>query len=96
MNGQDLFEEQFSAYQSMENSNDLALEYDMEKAECDEQYDIALAEKMMTLRLEGKPASIVEKLAKGDPEVAHIKYLSSVAEAKARANKENISPSLFN
>ena len=90
MNGQDLEIAQTEAYKSMENSNDLALEYDTQKAELDEQYEIALAEKMFALRLNGQPVSMVEKLAKGDSEVAHIKYLASVAEANARANKENI------
>ena len=49
-----------------------------------------LAQKMLVLREEGKQASIVEKLAKGIPEVAELKFKSDVAEAEARASKENI------
>ena len=90
MNGPDLEIAQRKAYTSMEESTKNALEKDREKAEYDEQYDIALAKEMLTLRTDGNPASMVEKVAKGKPEIAHLKFLSAVAEAEARASKENI------
>lgn len=90
MNGQDLEIAQRKAYTSMEESNKNALEKDKEKAEYDEQYEVALSKEMLLLRTDGNPVSMVEKLAKGKPEIAHLKFLSAVAEAEARASKENI------
>lgn len=91
MNGQDLEIAQMKAYKSMEESNKNALEKDIEKAEYDKQYDIALQKKMLYLReVDGHPASMVEKLARGDEEIAELKFQSAVAEANARASKENI------
>lgn len=90
MNGQDLEIAQRKAYTSMEESNKNALEKDKEKAEYDEQYEVALSKEMLLLRTDGSPASMVEKVAKGKPEIAHLKFLSAVAEAEARASKENI------
>ena len=90
MNGQDIEIAQMKAYKSMEESNAKALEKDKEKAEYDEEYEVELAKEMLLLRTDGNPASMVEKVAKGKPEIAHIKFLSAVAEAEARASKENI------
>ena len=90
MNGQDLQIEQNKAYKSMEESNKNALEKDIETAEYTKQYDIALGQKILQLRSEGIQASIVEKIARSDEEIADIKFNASVAEAEARASKENI------
>lgn len=90
MNGQDLQIEQNKAYKSMEESNRKALEKDIETAEYTKQYDIALGQKIFQLRSEGVQASIVEKIARSDEEIADIKFNASVAEAEARASKENI------
>ena len=90
MNGQELFAEQMKAYKSMEESNKNALAKDMEMAEYIRQYEIALAKKMLELRESGTAASNVEKMAKGDPDIAEIKFKASVAEAEARSAKENI------
>ena len=90
MNGQDLFAEQIKAYNSMEASNKNALDKDIECADYIRMYDIALRQTVLKLRSEGIQASIVEKVAKGDEEVAELKFKASVAEAEARAAKENI------
>ena len=90
MNGQDLQIEQNKAYKSMEESNRKALEKDIETAEYTRQYDIALGQKILQLRSEGVQASIVEKIARSDEEIADIKFNASVAEAEARASKENV------
>lgn len=90
MNGQDLQEEQNKAYKSMEESNKNAHAKDIEMAEAIRQYDIALGQKILELRAEGIQASIVEKVAKGKPEIADIKFMAESAEAQARASKENI------
>lgn len=90
MNGQDIQIEQNKAYESMEKSNKIALEKDIETAEHTRQYDIALGQKILQLRSEGVQASIVEKIARSDEDVADIKFNASVSEAEARAAKENI------
>lgn len=90
MNGQDLQIEQNKAYTSMEQSNKNALAKDIETAEFNKQYEMELATKMFALRADGHPASMVEKLAKGDPQIAELKFKASVAEAEARSAKENI------
>lgn len=90
MNGQDIFNEQMKAYRSMEDSNKNAHEKDLEMAEYIRQYDIALGQKILQLRSEGIQASIVEKVAKSDPQIADIKFNASVCEAESRAAKENI------
>ena len=90
MNGQDLQIEQNKAYKSMEESNKNAHEKDIEMAEAIRQYDIALGQKILQLRADGIQASIVEKVAKSDPDIAELKFIATVAEAEARASKENI------
>ena len=90
MNGQELFEEQMKAYKSMEESNRNAHAKDLEMAEHIRTYDIKLGQKILQLRSEGVQASIVEKVAKSDPEIAEIKFKASVCEAESRAAKENI------
>lgn len=90
MNGQELQIEQYAAYQDMETSNKKAFENDVLKAEREKQYDMALGKKILELRAEGVQASIVEKIAKSDPDIANLKFDAAVAEATARAAKEKI------
>ena len=88
--GYDIFLEQIKAFQSMEKSNKEAYEMDIEKAEWDRKYETELTKKILTLRSDGMQTSIVERVAKGEPEIAELKFNSSVCEAKSRAAKENI------
>lgn len=88
--GYDLEKEQITAFNSMEESNKNAYEQDKLQAEYEKQYDIALGKKILLLREDGVQASIVEKVAKGDPEIADLKFQANVCEASARASKENI------
>lgn len=90
MNGQELQIEQNKAYQSMEDSNKNAHEQELQMAEYNRQYDIKLGQKILSLRSEGVQASIVEKVAKSDPDIAELKFKAAVSEAEARASKENI------
>lgn len=88
--GYDLEHEQITAYKAMEKSNKEAFDQDKEKAEYEKQYDIALGQKILVLREDGVQASIVEKVAKSDPDIAELKFKANVCEASARASKENI------
>ena len=49
-----------------------------------------LAKKILLLREDGMQVAIVEKVAKGDPDIAQIKLQSALCEAESRAAKENI------
>ena len=90
MNGQELQIEQDKAYLAMEKSNKEAYEQDILKAEKEREYDQALGKKVLELRADGIQASIVEKVAKSDSDIAMLKFEAAVAEATARAAKENI------
>ena len=88
--GYDMFLEQKKAFKSMEKSNNIAYEKDIEKAGHDKDYEIELAKKILLLREDGMQVAIVEKVAKGDPDIAQIKLQSALCEAESRAAKENI------
>lgn len=88
--GYDIYAEQIQAYKAMEKSNKEAYEQDKEKAEYEKQYDIALGQKILVLREDGIQASIVEKVAKSDENIADLKFKAAICEASARASKENI------
>ena len=88
--GYDIFHEQIKAYKSMEESNKNAFDQDKAKAEYDKRYEVALAKKILLLRGDGMQVAIVEKVAKGDEEIADLKFQAALCEASARASKENI------
>lgn len=90
MTGQDLEIQQNNAYNSMERSKDEALHHESVCLEKTRDYEIALAQRMYELREQGYANSILEKLAKGEPYIAQIKYEAGMAEALAKAAKENI------
>ena len=74
----------------MEESKDIAKEKEIESAEYTKQYDIKLSQKMVMLRENGTLGSMVKDVAKGDPEIAELKFQSRVADAVASAARENI------
>jgi len=90
MNGQDLEIIQQKMHKSMEDSNLNAFEQENLYHEKIRDYEIAVSKKIMELRAEGVQASIVEKVAKGDPPIAQLKFEAGLADASARASKENI------
>lgn len=90
MNGQELEILQSQLRKSMEDSNLNAYEQENLYHEKIRDYEVALAKKIMLLREDGLQASIVEKVARGDEAIAQIKFEAGLAEASARASKENI------
>lgn len=90
MNGQDLEIIQQNLRKSMEDSNLNAYEQENLQHEKTRDYEIELAKRILELREEGVQASIVEKVAKGHPPIAQLKFEAGLAEASARASKENI------
>ena len=59
-------------------------------AEAERDYRIALAEKMLILRGESQPATLVGDLARGDREVAMAKFNRDCAEAVYDSSREAI------
>ena len=90
MTGQDLEIIQQKLRDSMENSNMNAFEQENQYHEKIRDYEVELAKKILELRADGMQISIVEKVAKGDPHIAQLKFEAGLAEASARASKENI------
>lgn len=90
MNGQDIEIIQQNLRKSMEDSNMNAYEQDNIYHEKIRDYEVEVAKKIMELREEGVQASIVEKVAKGYPPIAQLKFEAGLAESSSRASKENI------
>lgn len=59
-------------------------------AEAEQNYRIALAEKILLLRDKGYPATLIGDLARGDKEVARLKLERDCAEAVYDAAREGI------
>lgn len=60
------------------------------KAETEGNYRIALAEKILILRNEGIPVTIINDLARGDKTVARIRFQRDVADTEYNAGIEEI------
>lgn len=61
-----------------------------EYAEAEQNYRIALAEKMLELRADGQPVTIVPDLARGDRKIARLKFDRDAKEAVYKAAQEAI------
>ena len=61
-----------------------------EYAQAEHDYRIALAEKMLELRAEGQPVTIVPDLARGDRKIARLKFDRDTREAVYKAAQEAI------
>lgn len=59
-------------------------------AEAERAYRVSLAQKMLTLRDEGYPATLIGDLARGDKEVARLKFDRDCAEAVYESSREAI------
>ena len=61
-----------------------------EKSKAEYEYRVALAQKILELRAEGYPATLIPDLARGDKEVAKLKLHRDIAESSHDAAKEAI------
>lgn len=59
-------------------------------AEAEQDYRIALAQKILLLRDQGYPATLISDLARGDKEVARLKFERDCAETVYDSAKEGI------
>jgi hypothetical protein len=74
----------------MENSKRRAYDNGKLLAETTTAYRMLLAQKILQLKAEGLQISIIEKVAKGDEEVAQAEFEMMEAEALYKASNENI------
>jgi hypothetical protein len=65
--------------------NDEYIELSEKCAECERSYNIALAQKITQLKINGQPATLIPTLAKGDKGVADLKFEYDVSEGMRRA-----------
>jgi hypothetical protein len=53
-------------------------------------YAVALAKKLTSLKMDGKPVTLIPALAKGDPLVADFRYKRDIAEGVMKACRESM------
>lgn len=90
ISGQELFVEREKIKQSLERSLSRAYDNGMEMAEATREYRISLSQKILELKAEGTPVTIIDKLARGDDAVAMAEFNMIAAEVKYKASNENI------
>ena len=90
VSGQELFMERDRIKNSLETSLKRAYDNGIDAAEKTRLYRILVAQKILSLKADGFPVSIVDKVAKGDKKVAYAEFEMNVAEVKYRASNENI------
>lgn len=59
-------------------------------AEAEMKYRIAFAKKILLLKNEGYPATLIGDLCRGDKEIARLRFERDVAEVDLKANQEAI------
>lgn len=90
MNGHDLFLQREDIKKSLNRSMTRMHENGTEWAEKTRLYRIGLAQEIMKLKDEGCQISIIDKVAKGDEEIAQKEFDMNLAEVSYRASMENI------
>ena len=60
------------------------------KAKAERDYRVALAKKMLELRAEGTPVTIISDLCRGDEEIARLKMERDIAESLYESNMQFI------
>ena len=69
---------------------DLEIEKEKKLKELDTDYRVALAKELLILKNEGYAISLAGDIARGKPEIAHLKFLEISKEAIYKANLESI------
>lgn len=90
MNGYDLMENMSRLTSLLDAALSAFGKRGKEYAEAEQNYRIALAEKMLELRSEGQPVTIVPDLARGDRKIAWLKFDRDAKEAVYKAAQEAI------
>ena len=74
----------------LSSKNDELSELYKEYAEAEQNYNIAYAQKLTRLRMEGEPITLAKELAKGDKTVSDLFYKMRIAEGVLNACREKI------
>lgn len=90
VSGQELFAERKRIKRVIDSSLLKAFENGNEAAEKTRIYRMMLQQKILQLKEEGMAVTLIEKVAKGDPEVAQAEFEKNVADVAYRASLENI------
>ncbi len=90
VSGQELFAERDRIHNIIDGSLLKAFENGNEAAEKTRIYRMRLQQKILQLKEEGMAVTLIEKVAKGDPEVAQAEFEKNVADVAYRASLENI------
>ena len=90
VSGQELFAERDRIKTSLERSLSRAYDNGIEAAEKTRLYRVLLAQTILSLKADGMPVSIIDKIAKGAEGVAEAEFEMNVAEVKYKASNENI------
>ena len=90
MDGQSVFAERDKIKASLNESLKRAYDSGIKYAEKNRAYRIALAQQILKLKAEGMQISIIEKVARGDEDVAQAEFDMISAEVSYRASNENI------
>jgi len=90
VSGQELFEVREGIKKSLQRSLSRAYDNGIDAAEKTRIYRILLAQKILQLKAEGMPVSIIDKVARGDKAVADAEFEMNAAEVSYKASNENI------
>ena len=90
VSGQELFAERERIKNSLERSLTRAYDNGIDCAEKTRKYRILLAQKILQLKADGMAVSVIDKIAKGDDEVAQAEFEMMAAEVSYKASNENI------
>lgn len=90
MTGQDLIRQREEIKHSLDNSMKKMYQHGVDFAEKQRKYRVALAQKILILKSEGEKTTIIEKIAKGDEEIAALEMEQNIAEVLYKSSIENI------
>jgi hypothetical protein len=76
--------------QELSMKNDEYIRLNDAMAQAEQNYNIAYAEKLLKLKMDGEPVTTAKDLAKGDKEVAKLRYAYVGAEGAFNACRERI------
>lgn len=90
MNPQQIMDGLQEKNRQLTSKNDELSELYEKLAEAERQYNIAYAQKVTTLRMDGEPITLAKDLAKGDKVIADLFYKMRIAEGVLNACREKI------
>ena len=90
MTGQDLIRERDEIKKALDKSMKKMYQNGVDFAEKQRAYRVALTQKILVLKSEGEKTTIIEKIAKGDEDIAKLEMEQNIAEVLYKSSIENI------